>query len=111
VDSEELPEGRDWEKEVIVGVHANPAITQLHVHVLSVDMHSKHILHKKHYNSFQTPFFIDLAEFPLSKRAVRTREQHLRSDLKCWRCGKNFGNGIAQLKDHLAEEFEEWKAE
>jgi aprataxin len=31
--------------------------------------------------------------------------------MKCWRCGMNFGNRFARLKEHLEAEFEEWKRE
>ncbi|KAG9836543.1 HIT-like protein, partial [Aureobasidium melanogenum] len=36
---EVLPEGRDWMKEIITGVHAVPSMNHLHVHVMSRDMH------------------------------------------------------------------------
>jgi aprataxin len=26
----------------------------------------------------------------------------------CWRCGKNFGNKMSKLKQHLEEEKESW---
>ena len=65
--SHDLPEGRDWSKEVLVGVHARPSMAHLHVHVLSRDMHSDKMRHRKHYNSFTTPFFVRLDEFPLAK--------------------------------------------
>ncbi|KAH0346042.1 HIT-like protein, partial [Aureobasidium melanogenum] len=35
---EVLPEGRDWMKEIITGVHAVPSMNHLHVHVMSRDM-------------------------------------------------------------------------
>ena len=31
---EELPEGRDWSKEIMVGVHAHPSMSHLHVHII-----------------------------------------------------------------------------
>lgn len=110
----ELPRGRDWEKEVLVGIHAHPSMNDLHVHVLSRDMFSECLKHRKHYNSFNTPFLIDVADFPLAEDDPRRhpgRAGYMESDLKCWRCGKNFGNKFKQLKDHLAVEFEEWKKE
>lgn len=110
----DLPPGRDWSKEVAAGVHAHPSMNHLHIHVLSVDRESDRMRHRKHYNSFATPFFIALEDFPLApndKRRHPGREGYLDSDLKCWRCGKNFGNKFARLKDHLNEEFEVWKRE
>ncbi len=62
----ELPAGRDWQADVRVGVHAHPSMSHLHVHVLSRDMHSANARHRKHYNSFTTPFFVPLADFPLA---------------------------------------------
>ena len=111
-EGEELPIGRDWEKEVLVGVHAHPSMNHLHIHVLSVDRYSACLKHRKHYNSFATPFFVDVDDFPLKKDDKRRhpgREGYLKSDMKCWRCGKNFGSKFASLKEHLTEEFEEWK--
>lgn len=109
-----LPEGRLWEKEIICGVHAGPSMNHLHVHVLSVDRHSERMRHRKHYNSFATPFLIPLEGFPLSKSDPRRHpggEGYLRRDLICWRCGQNFKNKFQNLKLHLESEFEEWKRE
>ncbi|KAI1813559.1 HIT domain-containing protein [Poronia punctata] len=110
-----LPEGRDWEKEVLVGVHAKPSMNDLHVHVLSRDMVGKRMLKNKHYLSFNTPFLVDIADFPLAKDDPRRDSAHRRAwlhgDLRCWRCGKNFANKLSALKAHLEVEFEEWKKE
>ncbi|KAH7033220.1 uncharacterized protein B0I36DRAFT_321001 [Microdochium trichocladiopsis] len=109
-----LPQGRDWEKEVLVGIHARPSMNHLHVHVLSRDMFSECLRHRKHYNSFNTGFLIDVADFPLAeddKRLHPGAAGFMDSDLRCWRCGRNFGNKFKQLKEHLAEEFEAWKRE
>ncbi|EFR04805.1 hypothetical protein MGYG_07812 [Nannizzia gypsea CBS 118893] len=67
---------------------------------------------ESHYNSFSTPFFVELDAFPLAEDDERRhpdREGYLKSDLKCWRCGQNYGSKFAQLKAHLEDEFEEWK--
>lgn len=109
-----LPKGRDWEKEVLIGVHAHPSMSHLHVHVLSRDHVSECMRHRKHYNSFATPFLVPLEDMPLARDDVRRRpgrQGYLDHDLLCWRCGKNFGRGFAKLKQHLAEEFESWKME
>lgn len=110
-DADELPIGRDWEKEVKVGVHAHPSMNHLHIHVISVDRHSVCLKHRKHYNSFATAFFVDLEDFPLAEDDVRRKESYLHDDMKCWRCGKNFENRFQRLKEHLVTEFEEWKKE
>lgn len=110
----ELPEGRDWRAEVISGVHSRPSMNHLHVHVLSRDMHSPALKHRKHYNSFNTPFLIDVADFPLGEDDPRLDpggEGYLQRDLTCWRCGRGFGNRFKALKDHLEEEFETWRRE
>lgn len=113
-DGEPLPEGRNWDKEVRAGIHAHPSMSHLHIHVMSVDRYSEYLKHRKHYNSFATPFFVPIQDFPLAEDDVRRhpgKEGYLASELKCWRCGKNFGNQFAKLKEHLALEFEEWKKE
>jgi aprataxin len=112
---DELPPGRDYTKEIRVGIHAHPSMAHLHVHVVSRDMHSERVKHKKHYNSFNTPFFVPLADYPLAEDDVRRETGHqnenLRRDLVCWRCGKQFGHQFKALKSHLEEEFEAWRAE
>jgi aprataxin len=113
-DGEELPAGRDWEQEVMVGIHAHPSMNHLHIHVLSVDRFSDKMRHKKHYNSFATPFFVDLDAFPLpadDERRHPGKNGYLSSNLKCWRCGEEFGVKFAKLKEHLAVEFEKWRKE
>ncbi len=110
----ELPPGRDWASEVRVGIHSRPSMNHLHVHVFSRDMHSPCLKHRKHYNSFNTPFLVDVADFPLAQDDPRRHPGHegyMSRDLRCWRCGKNFGNKFKALKDHLDEEFDEWKRE
>lgn len=107
----ELPEGRDWRKEIKIGIHRAPSMNNLHIHIISRDMHSDSMKHRKHYNSFNTPFFVPLADFPLKEghEALIHGERYLQSDMKCWNCGKNFGNQFKKLKAHLESEWEEWK--
>lgn len=103
---------RKWEDEIKVGIHSVPSMHHLHVHVISRDMHSPSLKHKKHYNSFNTPFFVGLEEFPLTEEeaTARKRDWH-KGDMICWRCERNFENKFTALKQHLETEFEEWKAE
>ncbi|KAI0834707.1 HIT-like protein [Hypoxylon sp. FL0890] len=113
-EGKELPTGRDWESELLVGVHAHPSMNDLHIHILSPDMMSECMRHRKHYNSFNTPFLIDVADFPLAKDDPRRhpgKAGYMDRDLICWRCGKNFGNKFGRLGEHLPEEFEAWKKE
>ncbi|KAL8715392.1 MAG: hypothetical protein Q9220_000725 [cf. Caloplaca sp. 1 TL-2023] len=106
-----IPAGRDWDKDIVAGVHTHPSMTHLHIHILSVDRYNECMRHRKHYNSFATPFLVDVEDFPLSKDDMKyqLKEKFLERDLICWRCGKNFGNQFAKLKHHLDGEFEEWK--
>lgn len=108
-EGEEMPAGRDWERDVMAGVHAHPSMNHLHVHVLSVDRYSECLKHRRHYNSFSTEFFVPLEAFPLARDDPRRTEGYLQRNFLCWRCGKNFGNHFARLKEHLAVEFEAWK--
>ena len=109
---ETLPDGRDWAASVISGVHAHPSMNHLHIHVLSEDRYSERLKHRKHYNSFATPFLVSLDDLPLAENDTwRRKERFLDWDMKCWRCGKNFENKFAKLKEHLKEEFEAWKTE
>lgn len=98
----------------MVGIHAHPSMAHLHVHVISRDRVNECMKHRKHYNSFATPFLVPLEDFPLETGDVRRhpgREGYLDQELRCWRCGVGFGNQFKKLKAHLDEEFEEWKRE
>lgn len=113
-DGQDLPKGRNWEDEVMVGIHAHPSMSHLHVHVLSKDRYSKCLKHRKHYNSFSTPFFVDIEAFPLAKDDMRRhpgKAGYLESDFKCWKCSRTFGNKFKQLQEHLDEEFIAWRKE
>ncbi|KAL2164968.1 hypothetical protein VTH06DRAFT_264 [Thermothelomyces fergusii] len=114
-DRDPLPPGRDYRREIRVGTHAHPSMAHLHVHIISRDMHSAALKHRKHYNSFNTPFFVPLDDQPLAADDVRRQtgyqNANLARDLVCWRCGRGFGNRFAELKRHLEDEFEMWKAE
>ncbi|KAL5337772.1 HIT-like domain-containing protein [Aspergillus crustosus] len=107
-----LPAGRDWNAEIMCGIHAHPSMSHLHIHIMSVDRYSDRLKHRKHYNSFSTPFFVDIDDFPLAEDDPRRdpdRQGYLRRSFTCWRCGRDFGNQFTALKQHLEEEFEEWK--
>lgn len=109
---DELPLGRDWDKELMCGVHAVPSMNHLHVHVIAVDRYSDRLKHRKHYNSFATPFFVPIDDFPLAQDDPRRhpgRQNYLKENFICWRCGEDFGNRFVELKKHLEKEFIEWK--
>ncbi|KAI9663431.1 MAG: aprataxin-like protein [Trizodia sp. TS-e1964] len=110
----ELPEGRDWGSEIIAGVHAAPSMNHVHVHVLSRDMVSECVRKRSHYNSFTTPFLVDVEEFPLAMgdpRRGAAAKEYLHRELVCWRCKRGFGNRFKKFKEHLQLELEEWKRE
>jgi aprataxin len=110
-----LPPGRDFRSLLHVGVHAHPSMNHLHIHILTPDMHSPAMRHRKHYNSFNTDFFIPFDDLPLAeddeRRKVGYQNANLSKDFVCWRCGKGFENRFKELKGHLEAEFEEWKKE
>jgi aprataxin len=111
---EDLPPGRDWFSELRVGVHANPSMNHLHIHLLSKDMHSDSLKHRQHYQSFNTEFLCTIDEMPLDEieadwRMKEGSEMLSGRDSVCWRCGKDFGHSWKKLKAHLAEEFETWR--
>ena len=106
--------GRDYTLDISAGIHAVPSMNHLHIHILSRDRHSPSLRHRKHYNSFSTDFFVPLDAFPLAADDPRRhpgREGYLKQGFKCWRCGRDFGNGFKLLKEHLEGEFAEWKRE
>jgi len=112
---DELPPGRDWRRDIKVGVHAYPSMSHLHIHIFSADRCHTMMKYSNHYNTFNTDFFVPLHDFPLSQDDDRWQPERLReyrdSALLCWRCGKSFGRSMKQLKNHLDEELLEWQAE
>lgn len=108
-----LPPGRDWLAEIQVGVHTHPSMNHMHVHVLSREMMSPWVKHKKHYLSMHSRFWVDIEEFPLEEGGQGRLKlgDWPTWDMVCWRCGQNFGNRFAKLKRHLEDEFEVWKKE
>ncbi|PWW79635.1 HIT-like protein [Tuber magnatum] len=106
-------EGVNWGAEVRVGVHAGPSMNHLHVHVISREGFSDRVKKRVHYNSFNTAFFVPLDELPLRTDDPRwehhERARLLKMDYTCWRCGRGFKNSFAGIKQHVAEEFVEWK--
>lgn len=107
-----LPPGRDWLSDIVAGVHTHPSMTHMHIHVFSRDMHSPWLKHKKHYLSFNSPFLVQMSDFPLELASARFHPGNWPNwDMTCWRCGRNFKNGFKALKAHLEEEFEAWKKE
>lgn len=69
---EELPPGRDWEKDIIEGVHSRPSMKHLHIHVVSGDMTGASMKDRDAYNKFRTNELISLQDFPLAREDIRT---------------------------------------
>jgi aprataxin len=90
-----------------VGFHSIPSMNQLHLHVISTDFVSPCLKNKKHYNSFCTPFFIEIDqaikqlndEDELSFDTNKF-EAYLKEPLQCLHCDSVFTN-IPKLKQHL----------
>ncbi|CAK5264575.1 unnamed protein product [Mycena citricolor] len=98
--------------------------SHLHLHVLSDDLCSDRMKHKKHYNSFHPKlgFFLSLDEVlswfdaepsyfnSMSQlEPKRHYEPMLKEDLVCWRCDSVMKN-MPTLKAHLQKEFEDLRA-
>lgn len=49
--------GRKFD-EFKIGYHAEPSMQQVHLHVISTDFNSPSLKTKKHWNSFNTDFFV-----------------------------------------------------
>lgn len=64
---ENVDEARNHFRESFVktGIHSIPSMANLHIHVLSKDMYLPFMKHKKHYNSFNSEFFVELATFEM----------------------------------------------
>jgi aprataxin len=112
----DLPPGRDWSRDLKIGVHANPSMNHLHIHILSRDMHSPSLRHRQHYQSFNTEFLAKVVDMPLSETEIEWRRNNAHEVLSergsvCWRCGREFGSSWKKLKAHLEEEFEAWRRE
>ncbi|SCU79692.1 LAFA_0B04984g1_1 [Lachancea sp. 'fantastica'] len=90
-----------------VGVHSVPSLNNLHIHVMTKDFHSDRLKHKKHYNSFNTEFFVPWDKLPLESVDAKFMEETVlkKRDLKCCYCNENFKNRFSQLKLHLDHEF------
>ncbi|KAF1989931.1 histidine triad nucleotide binding protein [Aulographum hederae CBS 113979] len=111
VDLSTVPAGRDWQSELLVGVHKGPSMNHMHIHIISRDLLSASMKYARHYNTFHTPFLVQLHEFPLAKDDYRWKSGTglVEGNLVCWRCGKDFKRSFTKLREHLKEEFEEWR--
>lgn len=104
-----------------LGFHAVQSMAPLHIHIISRDFHSACLKNKKHWNSFNTEYFIPLEELlaevqkqikgakadfrtPVLQRFRLGRRQDLeallKKDLQCHKCQAAAKN-MPELKRHL----------
>lgn len=102
-----------------VGVHSQPLLSNLHIHVMTRDMWSPAMKHKKHYNSFATPFFVPFSRLEPREGTDDSDDDNdnnvgggaanadawLKTGLRCCYCGTDFKNSFVGLKKHLDKEF------
>jgi len=102
-------EDADYTSYIMNGVHAEPSMNHLHVHIFSVDRTGEYMKLRKHYNSFTTNFLIPVRDLPFSRDDPRKQLTHgkacIREDLKCWKCKRNFKASMIGLKEHLKAEL------
>ncbi|EKU20534.1 aprataxin, partial [Nannochloropsis gaditana CCMP526] len=74
--------------------HSLPSLRPLHIHIVSQDFDSPALKTKRHWNSFTTPFFLDLLQVETAlqihgKVTVRHEDAEalLKLSLRCHACG------------------------
>ena len=119
IDNHESKKASESEKtKVKCGFHAVQSMQPLHMHIISEDFDSSCLKTKKHWNSFNTPYFIELDSlidhlsdlggqdyFERDTFALKDRprlDAHLNADIKCHKCENTFRT-MPALKKHLAE--------
>jgi aprataxin len=111
---------KDLKKNVLIGFHAIQSMNPLHMHIITSEFQSDCLKNKKHWNSFNTPYFIKINDlinhlevdldhgkkdyftqdkFNLNKTNVL--KEYLNLDLKCNQCKITLSN-MPNLKKHLA---------
>ncbi|KAF9227626.1 hypothetical protein BS17DRAFT_746275 [Gyrodon lividus] len=117
---EEMHNRYGFQWEIWTGFHAVQSMEHLHLHVLSNDLCSEKMKHKKHYNSFHPTlgFFLHLHDVlswfdeepsyfqRMSQLNKNDYEPLLKESLCCWRCERDMKN-MPTLKAHLQEEWNE----
>ena len=96
------------ESEFKIGYHAVPSMSQVHLHVISRDFISPYLKHKKHWNSFNTDYFIPSTEVierieregKYVEPSSEVSKQLLNTPLKCNQCDYVPTN-FPTLKQHL----------
>lgn len=99
------------------GFHAVPSMANLHIHIVSSDLHSPAMRRFNHYNSFVTEFFVpftgkadpDLRVHQSIDHAHRYLDICHHSPLVCHTCHKQFEK-FSSLQKHLEIEYTIWKS-
>ncbi|XP_037058397.1 aprataxin isoform X2 [Peromyscus leucopus] len=93
-----------------LGYHAIPSMSHVHLHVISQDFDSPCLKNKKHWNSFNTEYFLDSqAVIQMVEEAGRVTVQDgtselLKLPLRCHECQQLLPS-IPQLKEHLRKHW------
>ncbi|XP_072584217.1 aprataxin isoform X4 [Vulpes vulpes] len=89
-----------------LGYHAIPSMSHVHLHVISQDFDSPCLKNKKHWNSFNTEYFLEsqaVIEMVQHAGRVSVRDgmpELLKLPLRCHECQQLLPS-IPQLKEHL----------
>jgi aprataxin len=90
------------------GCHSIPSMSRLHIHINSCDFITDCMKNKKHYNSFNTEFYMDINKViqQLEQHGKvhvdeKVAEQYIKGDMKCHICHQTFKQ-IPQLKSHIS---------
>ncbi|XP_054438903.1 aprataxin isoform X2 [Pteronotus mesoamericanus] len=95
-----------------LGYHAIPSMSHVHLHVISQDFDSPCLKNKKHWNSFNTEYFLESqAVIEMVQEAGRVTvpdgmPELLKLPLRCHECQQLLPS-IPQLKEHLRKHWPE----
>ncbi|XP_028382933.2 aprataxin isoform X5 [Phyllostomus discolor] len=95
-----------------LGYHAIPSMSHVHLHVISQDFDSPCLKNKKHWNSFNTEYFLESqAVIAMVQEAGRVTVRDgmpelLKLPLRCHECQQLLPS-IPQLKEHLRKHWPE----
>ncbi|XP_046520669.1 aprataxin isoform X2 [Equus quagga] len=93
-----------------LGYHAIPSMSHVHLHVISQDFDSPCLKNKKHWNSFNTEYFLEsqaVIEMVQEAGRVTVRDgmpELLKLPLRCHGCQQLLPS-IPQLKEHLRKHW------
>ncbi|XP_065803448.1 aprataxin isoform X1 [Muntiacus reevesi] len=93
-----------------LGYHAIPSMSHVHLHVISQDFDSPCLKNKKHWNSFNTEYFLEsqaVVEMVQEAGRVTVRDgmpELLKLPLRCHECQQLLPS-IPQLKEHLRKHW------